>query len=313
MAEPALATSDEAADSRPVSGIRLGPVPDGPDFFCVGAQKGGTRWLYDQVQLHPDFWMPPFKELHYFDRKKPSLRAAKLARKAADNLDHLNRRRAKKNFRPLDRRDLDFLAAYGELPWRQVDLDAYAKLFAGKGESIAGDITPDYSTLKPDLIEKIMARFPAAKVVFIARDPVARVWSHLTMHMRKGDIDGDLMADEFMRLVEKRFVVKRTYQTDIVARWRRYVPDEQFGLYLFDDLLADPQGLRARVLSFLGADPDKPSGTAQAGYNRKSGPQKMPLSPDLRDKLSRHLAEELKASARQFGGAAVDWPAKYGL
>ena len=43
--------------------------PDaGPDFFCIGAQKGGTRWLYDQLQLHPDFWMPPVKELHYFDR-----------------------------------------------------------------------------------------------------------------------------------------------------------------------------------------------------------------------------------------------------
>ena len=31
-------------------------------FVCVGAQKGGTRWLYDQIQLHPDFWMPPVKE-----------------------------------------------------------------------------------------------------------------------------------------------------------------------------------------------------------------------------------------------------------
>jgi hypothetical protein len=39
-----------------------------PDFFCVGAQKGGTSWLYQQLQSHPDFWMPPIKELHYFDK-----------------------------------------------------------------------------------------------------------------------------------------------------------------------------------------------------------------------------------------------------
>ena len=38
-----------------------------PDFLCVGSQKGGTSWLYGQLACHPDFWMPPVKELHYFD------------------------------------------------------------------------------------------------------------------------------------------------------------------------------------------------------------------------------------------------------
>src|ERR1700758_1596004 len=38
-----------------------------PDFLCVGAQKSGTSWLYRQLDLHPDFWIPPLKELHYFD------------------------------------------------------------------------------------------------------------------------------------------------------------------------------------------------------------------------------------------------------
>src|SRR4029078_219812 len=39
----------------------------GPDFLCVGAQKAGTSWLYRQLEPHPDFWMPPVKELHYLD------------------------------------------------------------------------------------------------------------------------------------------------------------------------------------------------------------------------------------------------------
>src|SRR5689334_16087334 len=38
-----------------------------PDFLCIGAQKAGTSWLYQQLEPHPDFWMPPVKELHYFD------------------------------------------------------------------------------------------------------------------------------------------------------------------------------------------------------------------------------------------------------
>jgi hypothetical protein len=40
----------------------------GTDFLCIGMVKGGTGWLFDQLQFHPDFWMPPIKEMHYLDR-----------------------------------------------------------------------------------------------------------------------------------------------------------------------------------------------------------------------------------------------------
>jgi len=39
-----------------------------PDFVCIGMQKAGTRWLYDQLASHSNFFMPPVKELHYFDQ-----------------------------------------------------------------------------------------------------------------------------------------------------------------------------------------------------------------------------------------------------
>lgn len=40
-----------------------------PDFLIVGAQKAGTTWLYRNLLLHPQIWMPKEKELHYFDEK----------------------------------------------------------------------------------------------------------------------------------------------------------------------------------------------------------------------------------------------------
>ena len=40
-----------------------------PDFLGIGAQKAGTTWLSHNLQLHPEVWMPPVKELHYFDEK----------------------------------------------------------------------------------------------------------------------------------------------------------------------------------------------------------------------------------------------------
>src|SRR5437762_8195064 len=37
----------------------------GPDFICIGMPKAGTAWLHDQLRHHPDFWMPPVKEVNY--------------------------------------------------------------------------------------------------------------------------------------------------------------------------------------------------------------------------------------------------------
>src|ERR1700749_4313420 len=38
-----------------------------PDFLCIGAQKAGTTWLDSNLRRHPDVWLPPLKELHYFN------------------------------------------------------------------------------------------------------------------------------------------------------------------------------------------------------------------------------------------------------
>jgi hypothetical protein len=40
-----------------------------PDFLGIGAQKAGTTWLYRNLLRHPDLYLPPTKEAHYFDRK----------------------------------------------------------------------------------------------------------------------------------------------------------------------------------------------------------------------------------------------------
>jgi hypothetical protein len=50
-----------------------------PDFVVAGAAKGGTTSLFYYLQPHPQVWMPPSKELHFFsnhfDRGEDWLRA----------------------------------------------------------------------------------------------------------------------------------------------------------------------------------------------------------------------------------------------
>ena len=43
-----------------------------PNFMCIGAQKSGTTWLYQNIRFHPEIWLPPVKELDYFSRSSSS-------------------------------------------------------------------------------------------------------------------------------------------------------------------------------------------------------------------------------------------------
>jgi Sulfotransferase domain len=267
-----------------------------PDFLCVGAQKGGTSWLFHQLTLHPDFWMPPVKEVHYFD--------------SMSKVKRNNPPRCK------DERDQWFLARLGELsalPY--IDLDSYSELFAAKKALLSGDITPAYSMLNDELIERIVGYFPNLKVIFLARDPVDRAWSQLSMGVRLGNIPpfDSTNPAEVLRNLLSPGVFFRSYPSKIVKRWRRYVRPDLFRIYFFDDLKEDPAGMRRSILSFLGADPDKPSGPLTADYNGQGGKEKLPLTDKVRARVAHFFEHELKACAVELGGHARSWPARYGF
>ena len=45
----------------------------GPTFICIGAIKSGTTWLHYTLQQHPGVWLPPLKELRYFNEPEYNL------------------------------------------------------------------------------------------------------------------------------------------------------------------------------------------------------------------------------------------------
>src|ERR687897_821943 len=50
-----------------VSGVRGGDPMTMPNFFIVGAQKAGTTSLYYYLKQHPQVYMSPRKEPHFFE------------------------------------------------------------------------------------------------------------------------------------------------------------------------------------------------------------------------------------------------------
>jgi Sulfotransferase family len=267
-----------------------------PDFLCVGAQKAGTSWLYQQLEPHPDFWMPPVKELHYFDQ--------------------LNKRRQFHPPRCGDERDASFLESMKNLSGRfYLDLDSYGQLFCHKGRLLSGDISPAYSTLTDEIIERVVDHFPNMKVVFMARDPVERAWSQLSMGVRLGMINKFDATDpeEVICNLLNPGVLIRSHPSKIVARWKRYVGPENFRVYFFDDLKERPAELRRSILEFLGGDPDKPSGELKAHQNNDAGREKLRLTAKVRERMAQFFEQELRACAVELGGRARSWPARYGF
>ena len=268
----------------------------GLDFLCIGAHKAGTTWLYQQLDSHPDFWMPPVKELHYFDQLSRVQRAARP--------------------RCTDERDLRFLERLRSLSAEPgIDLENYGRLFEPKASLRSGDISPNYSTLSNKVIRQVVGYFQNLKVLFLARDPVERVWSHLSMevHYRQIEPFDVTNIDEVNRNLFRRGMLLRSYPSAVVARWKRYVHPKQFCVYFFDDLQSNPAELRRSILCFLGADPDKPSSRLTANHNSWTRMEKLPLTNKVRSHLAKFFKNELKTCAARLGGPARDWPARYGF
>jgi hypothetical protein len=280
----------------------------GPDFLCVGMLKGGTRWLFDQLQYHPDFWMPPIKELHYFDRGEEGRGANARAILEAD------RNKAQAADRVFDRGDRRFLKEMAS-HLGPVDIAKYASLFRHKGERISGDITPHYCSLEKDLIREIAAHLPHLRAVLLVRDPVARAWSQISQSARQQIFDPMVLEEPEKFRVYLRYWGKMdrlSSATRAARRWRRLMPDGQFRYFFMDDIAGRPAETRAEIIGFLGGNAAKPSGDLPPGYNPKASGRKLELRDDIRDILAEHLQEELQTGAELFGGHARAWAERYG-
>ncbi|MCP4383646.1 MAG: sulfotransferase domain-containing protein [Hyphomicrobiales bacterium] len=286
----------------------------GPDFICVGAQKGGTRWLFDQLDHHPQFWMPPIKELHYFDLSQRYAKAAvPLYRRARKDLRAANRRRERKNVRPLKREDIAWLKSRFWLSQNPLDFDRYARLFNLRGKRLSGDICPPYAIIPNERAAAIRERFPDTKIIYLARDPVERLWSQYCMVVRRNDRRDPTELANVQAFVENGHGVAHSRVSRVVQRWRLQPNDDRFAFHFFDDLRKDATALRKEILQFLGAKEHSSRRGVPADFNRKKKLAKVVMPDAVRDYLVALFADEIRISADTFGGAAVDWQKKYDL
>jgi hypothetical protein len=171
----------------------------------LGAQKAGSTWLSNYLAEHPEAYVSPLKEVHYFNAVHiPDVgervagrmqgRAGKLVRSKAADAQAAIRLKAIE-----DRARMIAGAGYSYL-------DYFAERV--QGERVFCDITPGYAVLDADVLRAIAALHGKVKFVFIMRDPVARLWSSVRMRARR---DAEPGADA-RRLLEEGAPVDGTIE-----------------------------------------------------------------------------------------------------
>jgi len=158
----------------------------GPIFLiCVGATKAGTSWLYDHLAGHPDCHLRTVKELHWFDPPESGLGRLQVRTNAAE-IARLTGRLAGVSAAQaahVRRRMADMQAWNAVFARGPDDHEAYRSyLTDGLGDRrVVADVTPSYALLPEAGLQRLTGIAADVRIVYLMRDPVARLWSHMRM------------------------------------------------------------------------------------------------------------------------------------
>lgn len=265
-------------------------------FFCVGAPKAGTTWLYKALSKHDDCYFRLEKELHYF------------------NTMHSNTwgRRIKKYQEVLRRsngvaRD-DIQEWIGLLRERGASLDSYVRFIeAYRGErSIIGDFTPAYSLLPEEVLFK-MKNLGDVRILYIMRDPVDRLWSQVRMDARRRVGSGPEYALEVHSELNKVLEfgggsIDRGNYTAVISKLEKVFDKHQI-LFMFYEELISAEGL-LEVTKFLNIS--EHSGDLPA---RVHGGEELPIEDDDRRRIYAALSSQYEFILNRMGRIPPQWEA----
>lgn len=269
-----------------------------PDFICVSPHKTGTTWLYVVLKAHPQVWIPPKKELWFFNQMGESyigrwIDFLKQTGMPGDNRRSFKediRARFKQNiFRRENRTALWWWLKFLFLPY---NFHTYSYLFPSNSDLLSGDITPNYYFIKSDLIRQLSQHNPNIRIIIILRDPVERAWSYTRMdicnYLQKSF--QDISCSEFIEYFDHLHFWWKPY-LDSILIWKKHFQYVYIGYY--DLLQKNPSAFYVQICEFLQIDNFKLTQKLSQPINRGK-------SEALPDKLLRHLIHQYISEIREL-------------
>lgn len=195
-----------------------------PNFLIIGPGKSGTTALYGILVQHPEIYMSPVKEPHFFSFDG-----------AGDNTVVFGYGHRK--------------IVLAECTTMVRNIEDYAKLFIGvKDEKAIGEASPSYLS-NQQAPAKIYQYIPKAKLIAVFRNPINRSYSHY-LH----NFASTRESRDFVTALKAGHYLKEGYYSIYVKRYLKIFDQKQLGLFLYDDFRADFGSFIRQVLQFLEVD-----------------------------------------------------------
>ena len=220
-----------------------------PDVVCIGAQKAGTTWLYQNLAYHPLLYLPPIKEISYFS-------SLYIDGASADNLKHrIAQARDAKAWWEAGAHDeikrREQLAIIDGLNSAEISDDWYRRVYANREVDQVGlDISPSYSILPRDGIRHLLHLNPNVKVIILLRDPVERLLSHAIM-LKASEGGAESLAEI---IASDAFFTLASYSDygKWVLRWIGMLSRERVLVEYLPNIAHRPLDVLRRVCQFAG-------------------------------------------------------------
>lgn len=260
-----------------------------PHFLCIGAQKAATSWLYVNLQKHHQVWMPPVKELHYFNHLfVPENRAWTNYHMRQGTSNAVKHHIKHGEF--VDFNYLSYLVRLMEEPFTEKWYRAAFERPNAKGK-IIGDITPEYSTIPEEGIDYLRQLLGAPKIIYIVRDPVSRALSQLRMNVDRHPRDSMQDAD-WREVAQSWDLLNRGDYKTYIPRWKKRFASSDLLFLPFGAVARDPVGVMKKLESFLDLEPFR-------SYERTD--EKVHKTKDIRiPSLVTDLYEDIFTDQRKF-------------
>jgi hypothetical protein len=200
-----------------------------PNFLIIGAQKSGTTALYNYLKQHPQVYMSPVKEPHFFTYEG-----------------------GKPNFSGPGR-------GYAS---PVTNVENYWTLFQEVSYEMAiGEASTSY-LYSARALERIQHHVPEAKLIAILRNPAERAHSNYLHCVRTGrePLDGfeQALQAEKTRIRNNWGPIwhykQKGFYYDQLKRYFDVFGPKQIRVYLYEDLREDPLVMLRNIFRFLGVD-----------------------------------------------------------